>query len=128
MAAIKYENCKVAKYHDFKVLQSPYFIPDAPQIEVCKYCHTRKKYKFTPEGRMVDEHAYFLDHIRAFAQPSSGDVEMMKVYTFCNPMKVKQDAEEALKEEKKAEFFAENDERFKFAIKKALENKDENER
>lgn len=116
-------NCPVGKYHWFVVKSSPYTNNSKTQIENCKFCSVRKEYGFKDDGSMIDEQAYFKDHIRAFAQPSMGEV-----YFDCNPgMKEKLAAKQA-EQAKRDIRNLETDERFQFAIKKALDNKGENER
>jgi hypothetical protein len=65
-----YINCKVGRYHWFKVISSD----NLAQHEVCKFCHLKQSYGFKSDGTMVDSQKYFMDHIRAFAQPSMGEV------------------------------------------------------
>lgn len=108
-----YRNCPVGKYHNFKVEIE--LSDENAQVETCRFCNVRKAYKFNAKGQLVDNEQYFKDHIRFFAQPSQA------VYYDINP-----DAEEALRmEAKKKELFdarqADRSDRFKHAIKKALE-------
>lgn len=114
-----YKNCKVGKYHRFLVIAGPYSaIQNDKQIEVCEYCKEKKAYAFTPDGKMADDHQYFLDHIRAFAQPSMGDV-----YYEVNPGMLLKFEKEAKAEKAKEAKEEERKEHFKFAIKRALDDK-----
>lgn len=103
-------NCEVGRYHDFKVL-----VEGPPvQREVCRHCKTVKEYKFTEDGRLVDDEQYFKDHIRAFAQPN------MKVFHDIYPEAeakfIKQEADKKLMED----FIANRKERFFWEIEKIL--------
>lgn len=117
-----YRNCKVGQYHDFKVLASPYMNGSVEQVEVCKMCKERKVYTFTPDGKMINEHEYFLDHIRAFAQPILDDPGMMDVIRECNPIGLARMEKLAKEQENSEAFQADISDRFKFAMKKALNN------
>lgn len=118
---MNYKNCPTGQYHWFIVLSGPYSkVHTDEQIEVCKYCKARKAYAFKPDGKMVDDHQYFLDHIRAFAQPSMGDV-----YYDCNPGMLLKFTNEAKAEKKKEEKEEMRKDHFKFAMKRAFEDKDD---
>lgn len=118
---MEYKNCPTAKYHWFIVLSGPYSREySETQVEVCKFCKVRKAYAFRPDGKMVDDHQYFLDHIRAFAQPSMGEV-----YYECNPGMLMKFQNEARAEKKKEERDADLSDKFKFALKRAYEDRDD---
>lgn len=125
-----YRNCPVAKYHFFNVLSAPYLVAGQfvdrnanhadIQVEVCKHCGVRKEYHFNDEGQMVEDHQYFLDHIRAFVQPSMGEVYFdiypearMRMALEAKAQKAMQEKHEGLSD------------KFKFAIKRALDDKDD---
>lgn len=111
-----FRNCAAGKYHWFKVLNTN----PSTQLEVCKYCGERKVYRFTADGKLVNEQQYFLDHIRAFAQPYMGEV-----YYDCNPGMLLKFTNEA-NEQKKAEVRSQDmTEKLKFAMKRAFEDKDD---
>lgn len=114
-----YKNCPTGKYHAFKVLRSPYVNPnEVAQQEQCKYCKVIKVYHFKPNGKMIEEEAYLLDHIREFAQP------FMSCYYDINPGAMFEFITEEQKKRKSEEFQGEQSEKFKFAIKQALLDKD----
>ena len=119
MDTTDYKNCPVGKYHDFKVLRTPYEIPGAKhspkQVEQCRMCHKTVEYLIQEDGKMVDDRQYFLDHIRAFAQPS------MVCYYELHPTAAFRFAEEAKAVKKSEEFQETKSEEFKAAIKKALD-------
>lgn len=115
-----YVNCPKDKYHDYKVLRSPYTSNSSMQIEVCKLCGLESRYKFKKDGRMVNERQYFLDHIRAFAQQSTTDLAMDAAWVYCNPRTVRRLLEEKEKESKSAVLQAELTEKHKFFWQKAL--------
>lgn len=119
---MNYANCPVAKYHNFRVLASPY-LPEkqaTKQIEQCRACGKREEYSYKPDGKMVNERKYFLDHIRAFAQPFMGEV-----YWECNPGAFEKFTAKEAEDKKREIKNLERDEHFKFAIKRAFEDRDD---
>lgn len=125
-----YANCPVGTYHYFKILASP-SLPgsqDVRQVEQCTYCKERVAYDTRPDGDVVDQRKYFNDHVRAFAQPGLGDPYLSEVYFDCNPGMREKMAAEAAVAAKQVVHEADRNARFEHAIKKALENKGENER
>lgn len=119
----RYVNCPVAKYHDFKVMSDPYGLTKTfskEQKEYCRACKKMVSYKFASDGKMVEEHQYWLDHIRFFAQPSMGEV-----YFEINPgMRAKfslEERENKAHEDKQAEL----SDKFRFALKRALDDRDD---
>lgn len=120
---MEYKNCKIARYHEMVIVASPYRGDiTTRQKERCSKCGQDFAYDFTPDGQMKDSHQYFLDHIRYFAQPIEEDEGMMAAFLFCNPKAAKR-FEEASKADKKHEWFQqEMQDKFRWAIKKALNN------
>lgn len=119
---MNYINCSVGRYHNFRVNESLYKNGGTVQVETCAYCREQKRYGFRPDGEMENSRQYFLDHIRAFAQESSQDVGMQAAFLYCNPNGVARLAKDRKIEEKSIEFQAEMKDRFRFVIKKALNN------
>ncbi len=117
-----FENCKVDRYHDFTVFSSPYKENGTNQVETCKLCGEMKKYTFNAKGQMRNERQYFLDHIRAFAQHDTDDKEMTKAFNYCNPVAAAKFAAEALAGRKSEDFRSEMSDKFKWAIKRAMNN------
>jgi hypothetical protein len=117
-----YINCPKLRYHDFKVLSSPYLAEslDTNQRERCKGCGVIKSYSFKPDGKMTNENEYFMDHIRAFAQPAMGDV-----YYDCNPGAVLKFKKEEKEEKAKIEKEEVRKEHLVYALKRAFEDKDD---
>jgi hypothetical protein len=121
-----YRNCPVAKYHDFQVITGPYMLSNVSpiQVEVCRRCKKREEYSFKTDGKMVDEHKYFLDHIRAFAQPAGGP-EMAAVYYDVNPDMLLKFEKEEKDKKVMADRHGELGEKFRFALGRALQDKDD---
>lgn len=126
----QYENCPKGKYHDFKVLSSPY--PDRgdlpysqEQVEQCRLCGQHERYAFGPQGNLVNDNKYFRDHIRVFAQRDWGGEDLNEVFFYCNPGERLKLAQKRAEELKRLEKNMERDEHFEFAIKRALEDKDD---
>lgn len=116
-----YKNCPTARYHEMKVVSSPYpegkiFSPQ--QIERCTKCGERKTYIIRPDGQMENSRQYFLDHIRVFAQPIEQDPAMLEVFLFCNPGAAKRLKEAELSGKKHEWFREEQREKFRWALKK----------
>ncbi len=117
-----YKNCKKGVYHWFIVKSSPYTGSSLKQVEKCKFCGETKTYSFLPNGKMKEEREYFLDHIRAFAQPIQEDSGMLEAFKFCNPKAAKRLEQQRI-EGRAHEFFKqEMSEKFKWAMKRALNN------
>lgn len=121
-----YKNCPNAVYHTMTTKATPYehvtALSSTTQVEVCTSCNKVFSYHYLPNGEMADSRQYFLDHIRYFAQPIEEDPAMMAVFLHCNPGAAKR-FEDAAIADKKHEFFQkEMDEKFRWAIKKALNN------
>jgi hypothetical protein len=116
-----FKNCPVAKYCEWKILASPYKNQrqDSKQVEVCKHCKRRAEYTFDDQGRMTDQYAYYRAHIRDFCQPTQA------VYFDIHPNAPLRFETEARDEKRSEEFQAEKKEQFEFAIKRALEDKDD---
>jgi len=127
-----YKNCAFGDYHDFEVIYSrirPLSKPmqageAADQVEVCRFCKKQVVYKVSADGKTTDDHQYFLDHIRAFAQVGFGD-QLAKVFYECNPGAAAELKKEQKSEKKQEEKHAELGDKLRFALKRAFEDKDD---
>lgn len=117
-----YRNCFAGVYHLFTVLSGPDKDGSKVQSERCKYCGKVEDYTFEPDGRMTDSRKYFLDHIRAFAQPIEDDPGMMAAFLHCNPNAAARLAKEKADKDKSETFQNEMTEKFHWAMKRALDN------
>lgn len=117
-----YKNCKKGVYHWFTVKSSPYTGSSTKQIERCKFCGDTKTYTFLPNGKMKEEREYFLDHIRAFAQPIQEDPGMLAAFLHCNPKAAERLKKQKTDDERSAWFKQEMSEKFKWAMQRALNN------
>lgn len=104
-----YRNCLVGGYHDYKVLASN----EGVQMEVCRYCKVEKDFS------KMSEREYFLEHIRAFAQPS------MACYYDINPNAMAKAMIETKEQKKFDARQGDLKEKFHFAIKRALKNEED---
>lgn len=122
-----YINCPIREYHYFKVLSGPYMGGGTgeTQKEVCRFCGVKKEYAFRLDGEMVDQRAYFLDHIRAFAQPSTEDLAMAEVYYHCNPGMKEKFIKEAVQAKKQEDKNLELTDKYRFAIGRALQDRND---
>lgn len=111
----RFQTCPIAKYHWFKVLSTD----ECGQSEICKFCGKRELYRFRTDGQLVDTQKYFDDHIRAFAQPS------MPVYYDIYPEDKLKFEQQKIAEKRREDKNAELSDKFQFAIKRALDNKDD---
>lgn len=118
-----YRNCTAGVYHSFTVIDSPYTNGAKVQREKCQYCGKAEEYTFTPDGKMTDERQYFLDHIRAFAQPVEDDLGMMEAFLACNPNAAARMTRDAAQEKKSEDHQAELTELFHWSMKRALDDK-----
>lgn len=116
-----FKNCPIARYCDFKVLASPYKNQrqDSKQVEVCRHCKRRVEYTFNEKGQLTDDRAYFTDHIRAFAQPT------MACYYDINPKATLMFEAEVKDQKRSEELQADLSDKFKFAVKRALNDQDD---
>ena len=115
-----YRNCLVGVYHLFTVLDSPYKNGAKTQKEKCQYCGKDVEYFFSSDGKMMEERQYFLDHIRAFAQPIKEDPGMMAAFLVCNPKAAARLEADKKANKRSAEFQGEMTEMFRWAAKRAL--------
>lgn len=114
-----YENCRQARFHRLKVLESS----DTQQVERCSECGDTLVF-YSDDGHMVDDRSYFLAHIRDFAQPIPQDPDMFEVFTFCHPDLAKRIELEAKEKAKEGEWQKEMSESFRSALSLALKDKD----
>ena len=105
-----FRTCPVGRYHWYQVL----FTDDKEQREVCRFCKKIEVYKFSDNGKLVDDMKYYKDHIRAFAQPS------MAVYHDIYPEMEAKLIAEAGAEKFREEMNKQRSEDFKAEIKKIL--------
>lgn len=131
---MSYQNCKVDRYHNITVLSSPWGGRDVggnwqenlstadKQIEKCKGCGELLVYHYKPNGSMTEERQYFLDHIRDFAQNDTGDSGMQVVFDYCKPELKQRFMKLAAEKVKSDEFQADMEDRFQWALKRALNN------
>lgn len=110
-----YRNCPVGRYHNFKVLTEG--VDGNEQVEVCRYCGVKKIYKFTREGQLVNQEQYLRDHIRFFAQPSQ------TIYYDIHPDAASKFLVQDKKKKKSEEFQADMSDKFKYAVKKAFDDR-----
>lgn len=127
---MEYVNCSKAVYHNFdrvngvsSIITSPHRDGTMAQKERCNACGEVFVYMFLPNGQMADSRRYFLDHIRYFAQPIEEDPGMMAAFLHCNPKAAKRFADAEVADKKHEWFQKEMDEKFRWAIKRAMENK-----
>ena len=119
-----YQNCPVGRYHDFTVIASPYAerkksaLFSVTHIERCKLCNQSESYTVAE----LNSRRYFLNHIRDFAQPGTDDAEMQKAFDYCKPKAAQRFTKEAEDKKKLEDKNAERSDKFKFAIKRALNN------
>lgn len=124
MSKNPYENCLQARFHKFKVTQSPFNNTGKIQVEQCKECGIVEQFELTDDNSSPEVRRYFLAHIRDFAQPLPADPDMFEVFQFCNPKLAKRLEDEAKDKKKGEEWHEEMSEGFKHALKNALHNKD----
>ena len=120
-----YENCPVAKYHVYKVIDSPYKGGvGTKQIEQCTQCHSLAVYSIDATGEAQPKREYFLNHIRDFCQPFKEDPAMYKAFQYCHPELLKKMEAEADGTREQEEWRQEMSEVFKWTWKKAMKNED----
>lgn len=121
---MSYANCNVGRYHDFTVIASPYeerragAFYSVSQVERCKLCNTTESYAIEE----LNSRRYFLNHIRDFAQPNTDDKEMQAAFEYCKSGIAERLAKEASDEKKSEAFKEEMSDKFRWSMKKALNN------